>query len=1691
MKSFKLCAFVALTLSFSEHVYAQPSAPTNLQGVAGGQQVILTWTASTSLNILRYRVYGGTSSNPTTKLDSASYSVTKTITCLTNGTTYYFRVTAVNSSQQESGFSNEVSATPTGGGSFTDLCLPFVGVSLSSAAWGDYDNDGDLDILLTGDTGSGRVAKIYRNDDTTIVDTNAPLTGVSSGQAEWGDYDNDGDLDIVLTGIIGSQGGISEIYRNDNGVFVDINAGLMNVEEGSVAWGDYDNDGDLDIALTGRYFITFGNYGRVAKLYRNDGGQFVDVFAPFQGVTTGSIAWGDYDNDGDLDIVLTGETGTASPAVDPDTRIYRNHRGSFVDSGSQLTGVFGGSVAWGDYDDDGDLDILLTGSSWGMFGPVPVAQVYRNDRGVFVLDNSIVLDRASSGPAAWGDYDNDGDMDILLTGSNTSKIYRNNNGSFGEIAASLIGVFSGSVAWGDYDNDRDLDILLTGSEGTNGVAKIYRNNTVSPNTPPNAPTNLNASVRGYTATFNWNRAIDAETQQYGLTYNLRVGSSSAGVQNVSPMADLNTGFRRVPRLGNTNHRDTLTIKNLPAGTYYWSVQAIDHGLTGSAFAPEQSFTLPTDTNAPVAPQLFELEANGKDGEVVLNWRANTEIDLAGYRIYRNTVPQPSTLHASTEPGIITYTDQGLVNGRTYYYRVAAIDYAGNVSAFSNEVSGTPPFGAFSEISAPLTDVALSKVAWGDYDDDGNLDILLVGRLPGLFSGTVAEIYRGRNDSFTRVVSSLGGVSVSSFAWGDYDNDGDLDILLTGTLSSNRVSKVFRNDPGTRFMDIQASLTGVSDGSVAWVDYDNDGDLDIFLTGSRSSSKYVSKIYRNDNRNFVQADTSIVGVASSSVAWGDFDNDGDLDVALNGSGSSYVAKVYRNDGGKFTDLAAPLPKASYGSVSWGDYDSDGDLDLLLTGTTTGNADDAISKIYRNDNGSFTDILAALPGVLNSSAAWGDYDNDGDLDVLLTGTTSSSQSIAKTYRNEGGIFVEFSPLLTGVGSGAVAWGDYDNDGDLDILLSGSSLEGYVSKVYRNNITTVNSAPAAPASLVAIARGDSVVLSWNKAFDNQTAQNALTYNLRMGTAPGGVQKISPMANATTGLRKLPQLGNTNHKNSWTIKNLPPGTYYWSVQALDNSFAGSAFAQERTFLVVGSGIALAIHDTSAARGDTIDVPLRITDAKDIAAAQLVITYDPQILTALKAKTTPLTAGFTPKDSVSSGKIGITLARATPIVSGSGDFLQITFRVNPSATPGSMTALAFDTLALFDLTTSIPVQGVNGKFTVLDNVVQSIHVLPDTGSFVEKDSTRVFTVEGRDAGGNAIAINAAWSVTGGIGTVTPPSGGRVEFKATTLDSAGVIATYNNLQDAASVIVALKGDINRDRIVDVRDAIICLRIIANLELPPISPGHLIPTRYERWAADATRDRSVNAGDALKILCLALGRLFPKVNLVANAEEAVLRIPEISAMAGDTLTTSLFVEGRTDVYAAEVELSFDPEHLLILASTPGSNNSLLVENARQPGKIKLVMINADGLLNARGEMAKLKIKVRKTLSHEAAFSLAQAELFDAHAQSIPVRGLVTSVNESLVVPKEFALFQNHPNPFNPETQIRFQLPAESQVLLSIYNLQGQLLRTLVNRKMPAGEWTESWNGKDEFDKQVPSGIYWYRLHAKEGKWMKTNKMILLR
>ena len=537
---------------------------------------------------------------------------------------------------------------------------------------------------------------------------------------------------------------------------------------------------------------------------------------------------------------------------------------------------------------------------------------------------------------------------------------------------------------------------------------------------------------------------------------------------------------------------------------------------------------------------------------------------------------------------------GLAIGETYDFRAVASNTFG--MAFGANMSFTLP--AFYDIGAGLSGVFGITPVWGDYDNDGRLDFLIAGNTN--YAGTpVTQLWRNTGSGFTHVpVAGLRDIGVGSLAWGDFDNDGRLDFLLAGSKEGGVSSQpqLWRNT-GTGFTNVTATafpppgtngLPFDDSCSVAWRDYDNDGRLDFLLTGYGLGGTFVCQLWHNTGNGFTNVPIAgLPGIYHASLAWGDYDNDGRADILLTGfDGTNNVSQLWRNTGTGFTNVpVAGLPGVANSSVAWGDYDNDGRLDFLLTGYDGTNG---VSQLWRNTGTGFTNVTGTvapgLPQVYDSSVAWGDFDNDGRLDFLLAGALEAPPyDTCQLWRNTGSGFVNVPlPGFPSVHFGHVAWGDYDNDGRLDILVSGQLNTGPILQVWRNNMPQTNTPPVAPTGLSVVSADHFLIFSWNTANDAQTPANGLTYNLRIGTSPGAADVMSAMA-ASSGLRLLPQQGNAEGRqfaffHYYTLSQ----PYYWSVQTVDSAFAGSPFAPEQSFKVLqASPVVVSVTATNLVDGD------------------------------------------------------------------------------------------------------------------------------------------------------------------------------------------------------------------------------------------------------------------------------------------------------------------------------------------------------------------------------------------------------------------------------------------------------------------------------------------------------------------------------
>ena len=421
--------------------------------------------------------------------------------------------------------------------------------SFGGPAWGDYNNDGFEDLFVP-NFGS-RNDYLYQNTGTGTFTriTSGPLVndGRDGASANWCDYNNDGHLDLFLSGVSGGTPNSNLLYHNQgNGTFTKITSGnlVTEIQSGAMygsAWGDFDNDGfiDLFVATTSPQDL----------LYRNNGaGGFDRIFTgpiPNQGsgVSLGS-AWGDYNNDGKLDLFVATDQGN--------NFLYRNEgNGAFTTITTAPVGTDGGSsvnsvgCAWGDYNNDGFLDLFV--SNGGDVTP-SVNFLYQNTgTGTFTRATSgaIATDLGYADGCAWGDYDNDGFLDVFVCryiGNNS--LYRNNgDGTFSKITTgSPVNEGGDAIAsvWGDYDNDGFLDLFVTrGSTSTaSDFTNILYHNDGNTNQwlkikcvgGPSNRAAIGAKVR-----------VQARTSSGGLTWQMREISGGHGIGQNSLIAHFGLG----------------------------------------------------------------------------------------------------------------------------------------------------------------------------------------------------------------------------------------------------------------------------------------------------------------------------------------------------------------------------------------------------------------------------------------------------------------------------------------------------------------------------------------------------------------------------------------------------------------------------------------------------------------------------------------------------------------------------------------------------------------------------------------------------------------------------------------------------------------------------------------------------------------------------------------------------------------------------------------------------------------------------------------------------------------------------------------------------------------------------------------------------------------------------------------------
>lgn len=997
---------------------------------------------------------------------------------------------------------------------FTQQATPFPALTESAISWGDFDRDGDQDLAIMGKSlSSGNVTSIYRNDNGVFVDINQNLSKLRNGDLQWVDINKDGFLDLMVSGI-GVENSVTVrktvLYMNNQGTSFSAtsNINVVGLSYTKLAFGDLDNDGDLDLAIIGKNDSDQPLFYLYEKVDNQLKYQLISDFYPvmiwdMSSIIDGDLKVGDFDLDGDNDI------------------LFKN---GYVRNSYNETGNFDFALGFNDlryevsklFNDQNGLTIMGLGSYIG--NPHFGSSIF--------LSFSPVTTARKNGAIAAGDFNNDGLTDILISGENASATgesqlyYQKSNGGFELSDIALAALRNSTADWVDYDVDGDLDLIMTGIHATNGQTTVlYKNDTgIKHNHAPGTPTNLTVTDLGNGfVKFSWDKPTDDYSTFFG--YNIRLGTTPGGSELTNTQSNLQTGSRLITAVPPIYTNSYTTQLN--PGKYYWSVQAIDQGFQGSPFANEQTYTLQYE------------------------WKLINQ--------------------------------RGIVN-RT--------------------ISG----------------VDKPKLALLDIDNDNDLDLIMgssLYRQAYLYDG---KMYRAAS---LNIHTNYGSDGIENIVEGDINNDGLTDLVIN---SPDKVLRVYFNNGGNFSLVYTASATGLLNTKLKLTDMDNDGLMDIMIAGITSTDDSgVPKFYRIEWQgsvsNFVFTDLSsqIAPLKYASYDFGDFNKDRKIDFVASGydDNAGLRSILYKNTTIADSTLTLTPTANSFvpvyqGTTDMVDYDGDGDLDIIFTGMVEG---PDVFQVYENqltgENSTFVLHPISIGSLRNARIRFGDFNGDGYQDIFYTGfrdgsgkVTGLAQYNSSTKNYEASAF-NYGNLT----DAEFAFGDIENDGDLDIILTGNDVNNEYTKIFRallnvqnesavlntnfiaNSGNLVNSpnenkialadsetfrfntAPSTPKTksikLLTVSNKKLLEFAWLAATDDNTPVSGLSYNLRIGTTPTGDEILAANANGD-GVRKIAGKGNTEHNLSWNLKMLRDGTYYWSVQAIDASFVGSDFTTPQKFEII-----------------------------------------------------------------------------------------------------------------------------------------------------------------------------------------------------------------------------------------------------------------------------------------------------------------------------------------------------------------------------------------------------------------------------------------------------------------------------------------------------------------------------------------------
>ncbi|HTF21780.1 MAG TPA: FG-GAP-like repeat-containing protein, partial [Chryseolinea sp.] len=1013
----------------------------------------------------------------------------------------------------------------------------------------DYDMDGDYDLEFIGRIGLGSQNNnvLLRNNGSGVFTTSGSMLTAESFKSPYfdmtgaRDVDNDGDPDLVL--MTGSEYSWQKvtIFKNDNGTFTTAFETPQYLGITQLSVEDMNSDGRLDLLITHNIGNSSGNPTRFELLYQKGDGTFEDSHIKlWQEETTVYPIFKcvDMNSDGFMDLLIT-------PSDKNFTDIYVSVDGmGFTRKTTVLPASY--NSAFEDYNGDGYMDAAIPGNE-GLNVYYGTADLNFKEPKVFPVSLS------GLGWFSSVDVDLNGWPDLVAHGeTNAGVILNTGNGTFKDSDIIFKQNWGSSLTITDFENDGDIDFVRLGNDGQHtGFNYLYRNQLADLNVmnlPPSAPTNVTAAYDSGKVVIKWSASTDDRTPSPLVTYNLHIVDTNGKIWLNAETNAAGT-FRRRFASGNAGHSLSKTLNHLPVGTYTVRVQALDASLKLSVWSSNAQFVI---LPGPTALAVDRILLN----KVALSWTsaAGTETNVI---IERRAAGFDWAKIATLPAGTTSYTDAALAYNTLYLYRV--FEAVGtSTTAVSNMAKWDTNMWVLQDSDLPniygYFDVS-------DFTGDGRMDLLVNGGM--IYNGYGEDLTKAtyENTAAGFVKRDLGTTYYNAaMSFVDFDGDFQPDIYQSGyEWATGYSAEVFHNNGDKTFTSATNSFTGKTNSIQSFFDFDMDNDLDI-LTTQPDVYPTIRNVYRNNGSgNYMNSGATACINCGEIVCVADFDRDGDEDVIL-GSNSAY--ELFLNTHNGLISTGVTFPAYEQG-LTVADYNSDGYPDLILTSYSSyqdgvimknlGSQDDSVPKFEALT----VNLSRGDPKTLSA-----DFDHDGRTDIVVL---SPSINILLNKGNDN--FDSYVVPQMRVSLQTVKLIDFDNDGDLDIILGGYLLKDFTDYVRKTQIVVnqtivatrgvFNSPPEVPTSLTTTQDEDGLHLNWSAPADDHTPSEGLTYDVVLYHNGKAITRGNLNPNTGQRLRLRP---GTSIEQS-LLNNLEVGTYSWQVQAVDGSFAGSSLSQTGTF--------------------------------------------------------------------------------------------------------------------------------------------------------------------------------------------------------------------------------------------------------------------------------------------------------------------------------------------------------------------------------------------------------------------------------------------------------------------------------------------------------------------------------------------------